>query len=295
MDAASRQVVLIGNTGFLGRAIELQVGSSQDQHVSLAVPDHRALVAGLLNRHCGADTVSSYLNPALRQDFIFSVGIANPHRNEAELDRINVEVPLRLLEHLCGASYRDRLRLITFGTVLAVHPQLAELNPYYRSKSRLLQAWKERSRSCPIGWVHVHLHTLYGGPKPPHPFMFTGQMLSALRSGSVFEMSSGMQLREYHHVDDIAKSLLSFLALERNEPHLLELSSGDPLRLRDLAKTVFDHFGARNLLSIGARTDGDAEVFENRYRRSMRLIAYRDPCAGVIAWFEKLGVGRESD
>jgi hypothetical protein len=36
------------------------------------------------------------------------------------------------------------------------------------------------------------------------------------------------------------------------------------------------------------------EVYENTRRPSAELIAYRDPIAGVIAWFESLGVRRNA-
>jgi nucleoside-diphosphate-sugar epimerase len=293
MDSASRQAVLIGNTGFLGRAIELQLRSSQNPYDSLIVPDHRALVAALLHPSGGGEVLKPLLNSKLRQDFIFSVGLVDPHRDQVELDRINVDAPLRLLERLCKIASQQQWRLITFGTVLAGYPDLAVTNPYLRSKARLLAAWQEHSRSLPFAWIHTQMHTLYGGAKPPHEFMFTGQMLSALRSRSVFRMSSGTQVREYHHLDDIAKSVVSFLAAQGEEPFLLELSSGAPMRVRDLAYAVFDHFGARELLSIGARPNRQPEVFDSRHRRTTHLIAYREPCAGVIAWFEALGVRRK--
>jgi len=115
-------------------------------------------------------------------------------------------------------------------------------------------------------------------------------MLAALTSKTNFRMSGGIQLREYHHVADIARSVVGFLNTHEETALPLTLSSGEPVRLRDLACAVFNHFEANDLLTIGARPVADAEVYESEHQRSGHLIAYRDPCAGVIDWFESLGV-----
>jgi nucleoside-diphosphate-sugar epimerase len=100
-------------------------------------------------------------------------------------------------------------------------------------------------------------------------------------------MSGGAQLREYHHVEDIAASILAFLA-KSHDREVIELNSGEPIRLRDLASAVFEHFGAAGLLEIGVRPHSSGEVFDNAYERSPYLTASRDPMNGLIAWFEEL-------
>jgi len=290
MRFASRQAILIGNTGFLGKALELQIGSPQVPHVSLTVADHRGLVRSILQSPVAKTAIESMLDSPLPQDWIFAAGLVDQNRDLAELERINVEAPLRLLQCLSDSASKTERRLITFGSVLENRPDIAAVNPYLRSKARLLEAWKLRSQHSPVKWIHIQLHTLYGGTNPPHPFMFTGQMLAALRSKANFRMSSGMQLREYHHLADITRSIVSLLDAQRETAIPLALSSGDPVRLRDLACAVFNHFDASDLLTIGARPVADAEVYESAHERSSHLIAYRNPYAGVIDWFESLGV-----
>jgi nucleoside-diphosphate-sugar epimerase len=291
MPRVSRQAVLIGNTGFLGRAMELQVRASGDPSTDVVVPDHRALISALLQPSgTRGAVVSPLLRPDGDQDWIFAAGLVDPRADPADLDRINVEAPLRLVEHLSDHVGPGRRRLITFGSVLERRPELAGSNAYLSSKARLFGRWKQMHAELPLTWIHVHLHTLYGGSQPPHPFMFTGQMLAALTNGSRFQMSGGEQLREYHHLDDIAQSIVRFLQSVSPKPRLLELSCGRPVRLRDLAQAVFEHFRALELLSIGARPACNAEIYENEYAYTPDLAAYREPCAGVIAWFEGLGV-----
>jgi nucleoside-diphosphate-sugar epimerase len=144
-----------------------------------------------------------------------------------------------------------------------------------------------RSAGGALHWCHIRLHTLYGGSKRPHPFMFAGQMFDALARKEPFKMSGGAQLREYHHVEDIATSVLAFLAGSHDQK-IIELSSGQPIRLRDLASAVFRYFDAASLLEIGARIHSNGEVFDNTYERSPYLAASREPIDGLIAWFKKL-------
>ena len=178
---------------------------------------------------------------------------------------------------------------MTFGSVLEDRPGLAAATPYLASKRRLLERHSDPARPRGVPWLHVQLHTLYGGHKPPHPGMFAGGMFASLRDRKPFHMSAGEQLREYHHVADVAASVIDRLSEEVGDGPVV-LSSGEPIRLRDLAKGVFSHFGAGDLLKVGARRHDVGEVFENVYRRSPQLVAYRDPIAGVIAWFEALGL-----
>ncbi len=264
--------------------------SNPNSHVSQSIATHRDLLNGFLGSDIVDAAIEQLMNANVDQDWIFAAGLVNPNGDPAELERINVEAPLRLLEHLSRGGLGKERRLITFGSVLENRPDLIAANPYLRSKARLLDFWRQRDPRSPVRWVHIQLHTLYGGSQPPHPFMFTGQMLSALTTRSPFRMSSGVQLREYHHVDDISASILGVLASPIKESARLDLSSGEGIRLRDLAWAVFDHFGSLDLLRIGAWPAGDAEVFESAHHRSPLLIAYREPLPNVIAWFEDLGL-----
>jgi len=109
-------------------------------------------------------------------------------------------------------------------------------------------------------------------------------MIAALCSGTQFRMSTGRQLREYHHVHDITGALLAILDLEWSfgaEP--LMLSAGDPVRLVDLARAVFKTCGRPDLLKVGAIAAASSENERVRFPRSGATVLpfYRDPRIGV--------------
>lgn len=290
MNSASGHALVIGRSGLLGRALADRIAAAGGSSGALVEIDHRRFVEEVLSN--GADWRGAALGrrfPA--SDWYCAVGLVGSDASEDALDRINHRFPAALHAGLSALADDARRRLVTFGSVLEVHPTLAAATPYLASKRRLLERHGDTARTRRVPWLHVQLHTLYGGTKPPQPTMFAGQMFAALRDRVPFNMSAGEQLREYHHVADIAASVVGRLGRDVGDGPLV-LSSGAPIRLRDLAEGVFTHFGAGDLLRVGARRHDAAEVFANAYRRSSHLVACRDPIAGVIAWFKALGLRR---
>jgi nucleoside-diphosphate-sugar epimerase len=285
MNGANRNAVLIGHSGFLGTALRTAITTQSKSNVALVGGE---FVRKVLEGN-GREAVLPLLAPDVMQSWICAVGVVNPQKDPGLIESINVEFPRRLHSLLGSLAPADAVRLITFGSVLEHYGELAWSNPYLASKSRMFEALQGAGGK--LRWHHIRMHTLYGGSKKPHAFLFAGQMFNALVRMERFRMSGGMQLREYHHAQDIAESILSFLGDLHQDP-VIDLSSGEPIRLRDLASAVFKYFDGSNLLEIGARIDPKGEVFESMYQRSPYLIASRDPVDGMICWFKELFASR---
>jgi nucleoside-diphosphate-sugar epimerase len=285
MSGANRKAVLIGHSGFLGAALQAAITTRCDIDVELIGRD---FVSNVLEGN-GREAMLSLLAPDVTQDWICAAGVVDPHADPGLIEAINVEFPRRLHGLLGSLAPANSVRFVTIGSVLEGRGGLASSNAYLASKSRMFEALHAtRSELC---WHHIRLHTLYGGSHKPHAFMFAGQMFDALSHKKPFKMSGGTQVREYHHVQDIAESILSFLAALRQDP-VIELSSGEPVRLRDLASAVFEYFDESDLLEIGAKMHAQGEVFESAYQRNPYLAASRDPIQGVVSWFKELQVVR---
>ena len=285
MSGANHKAVLIGHSGFLGTALQTAIATRWESDIELTSRD---FVVNVLAGN-GREAVLSLLTPDVMQDWICAAGVVDPLGDPSLIEAINVEFPCRLHSLLGSLAPANSVRLVTIGSVLEGRGGLASSNAYLASKSRMFEALRETSSK--LCWHHIRLHTLYGGSNKPHPFMFAGQMFDALLRKKPFKMSGGMQLREYHHVQDIAESIVSFLGTLRQDP-VIELSSAEPVRLRDLASAVFEHFNESDLLEIGAKLHSQGEIFESAYRRSPYLTASRDPIQGVICWFKELHVVR---
>jgi nucleoside-diphosphate-sugar epimerase len=284
MSGANRNAVLIGRSGLLGVALAAGVEAKGGSYTQPIAASHRDFVKHVLEGH-GHDLIAPMLSDGRPQDWICTVGVVDPRADSGLIEAVNVEFPRRLYGLLNELADAGTVRFVTVGSVLESHHELTASNAYLASKSQMFEAL--RGARGALQWYHIRLHTLYGGSKRPHPFMFAGQMLDALEKRETFKMSGGTQLREYHHVEDIATSILAFLAGSRDRG-VIELSSGEPIRLRDLATAVFEYFDAAELLEIGARIHSNGEVFDNTYERSPYLAASREPFDGLIAWFKEL-------
>lgn len=275
-----RPVVIIqGKSGILGSAIAR--AACRD----LKEINGRDMVARLLS---DPDTDIGHFVPdgATSLDWLYCSGIVAPDAPRNALEDVNVRAPAKLfsaLQRLAALRPALAVRLVTFGSVLEETAGIAAANPYIASKAMLLDCWRRRPQPGAAHWLHVQLHTLYGGSRV-HKSMFLGQMEAALKARLPFRMSSGRQLREYHHCDDIAASVAALLDTPSRGSRVLALHSGEPVTLGDLARTVFEEAGVPSLLHVGAIQDQAGEVYAARRARSAELIAFRDPRRGVARW-----------
>jgi nucleoside-diphosphate-sugar epimerase len=95
-------------------------------------------------------------------------------------------------------------------------------------------------------------------------------------------MSSGRQLREYHHVADDAEALLTLMRM--NMGGIVELSHGRPVMLKALAEAVFEAFGAASLVAVGALPDPPADNYAVAFHANPHLseVHFRETLPHVI-------------
>ncbi|CAN2170475.1 hypothetical protein MCETOYE15_00040 [Candidatus Nanopelagicaceae bacterium] len=203
-----------------------------------------------------------------RINIFYCVGNTNPNASVEELDTLNFELP----KSIAKASMDLPFRLITFGSV---HEKSKISNPYMDSKRKFHDFLE--SQDWNFNWNHFQLHTLYS-EKLPKPYMFLGQMLHALTTGNKFKMSSGTQLRQFHHTSDVVGAIVSVLP-DISVNSVLQVSSNKSIRLSDLASTIFSLVGELKNLEIGTLSDRENEIYLDSYpiSESLRGLCFRDP------------------
>ncbi len=226
-------------------------------------------------------------------DIVIAAGLVDPKLPETALREANVELPCRIFTRLASTP---GTRFVTLGSVMEHFDQACASNAYLRSK-RELARWIESHSEARAR--HLRLHTVYGGPAAHlKPHMFLGMIITALDQRTPFSMSSGEQLREYHHVEDIARSILRFLDETQiwatGAPFAHDLSSGQPVRLSDLAQSIFDALGTTGQLKIGAIAAAPGENREQRFTPSPPAILgdSRAALPGVVTWIRNLLAAR---
>lgn len=272
---------LIGARGRLGQAIADEYGDSEIVSLDRSIYED-------WSRPDAPDLVSRYFDKRSKEGatvFVAS-GLLDPKLSQEDLLRVNYHLPKNLID---GAA-KLGIKVITFGTVM--EGLLQSKNPYIQSKTALGE-YVSAAAAAGRPAIHLQIHTLYGLGQPS-PFMFLGQMLSAIRANEPFKMTSGRQLREYHHLTDEAKAIRQIACSA--QPGVLNLSHGKPLSLRIIAESVFQAFGKGDLLRVGALPEPPDENYEKVLKPTeiVRHVAFRDSLPAIVQYMQECHTCQET-
>lgn len=274
--------ILFGGSGQLGSEILKQLKSKPNCIVRVFKwSELQFLDANSLQ------TLFQDLHPAEQHNFIFSNGVTNSKAGKVQLQFSNFEFVKNVMS---ATQHLPLARAITFGTIFERFPSACETNDYLNSKLKLSK-WVEEQEQSHVKHLHFRLHTLYGGKVPDH--MFLGQIFQAIKNKAEFKMSSGEQMREYHHVEDIAETVTKFI-LMKDWPTLpagpIEINSGQPIKLNEIATKVFTAFDQIELLKIGVFTTPTGENLEQKFTPSPKEFSthFRDPSIHIVTWIKEL-------
>jgi nucleoside-diphosphate-sugar epimerase len=187
-----------------------------------------------------------------KTSIVIAAGILDPNFSEAGHLKVNFLLP----KNVITATAELGIQVVTFGTV-SEHFQ-SEVNPYIRSKKMLSDYLITNCDSAKMS-IHIRLHTIFGGGEPNH-FMFLGQIYNSLRTGQIMKMTSGNQLREYHHVDDDVIAIWKIL--NSDYVGMIDLNHGSPTSLRHLAQYLFRRFDCESLLRLSSLPEPISENYE---------------------------------
>jgi nucleoside-diphosphate-sugar epimerase len=268
-----RMIFIVGANGRLGQALVRRFGAS----AVTSLP--RSVYANWHEDGAAAAVARYFASVSTAGDTIYvCAGLLDPHLPELEHRAVNLALPCNII----AAATPLGIAVRTFGTVMEV--LMPDHNPYIRSKAALgHQVARSAAAGLPV--AHLRLHTQYGGGAPS-AFMFLGQIASALRARAPFMMTSGRQLREYHHVDDDAAAidLLETAGLQGVQ----DLNHGAPVTLAALAQHVFATFNASDLLALGAlpepATDNFGRVLDRLH--SLGPLRFRATLPGVTDYLK---------
>ena len=205
-------------------------------------------------------------------------GLLDANVSNENLISLNYRLPKNIID---GAT-KLGLRVITFGTVM--EGLLTSKNSYVQSKM-LLNEYVQSLTAINSHALHIQLHTLYGLGEPS-PFMFLGQILSALKNNKAFKMTSGCQLREYHHFLDDAEAIRKIVDLQTTG--VVNLSHGKPVSLKEIAQQVFSAFGNSHLLKMGALPEPSEENYDKIFLKSdiVSNISFRDSLPAIVNYMK---------
>lgn len=269
----SEKFVLLGSSGILGTGFEAKL---KEKNVTKTP---RLEVETWLGE-TGYSSMRKYLAKLEPNTTVINaIGLTDPKTTFDQMNRLNFVLPKQLLSIINELE----LNLITFGTILEKNIFLTEGNNYMKIKNDFFNYIQESPPSK--SHLHIQLHTIYGGERS-HKHMLIDQIFNALAHKNQFEMSSGLQVREYHHIEDEMNAISKIL--ESTQFGVVELNAGNAIQIKQLATEIFSEFGELSLLKFNPERDV-AEVFNHFYEKSSLLaeIHFRDSISGVIDYLKK--------
>ncbi len=264
---------LVGTTGRLGQAIALEYGNANIKSLPRSVyqdwslPNQSDLVSSFFDRNIGSPVTI----------FVAS-GLLDPNLSYENLLQVNYHLPKNIID---GAT-KTGSKIITFGTVM--EKLVNSKNSYIQTKVKLAE-YVTQAVNNNLSVLHLQLHTLFGLGQPS-PFMFLGQMLASIKANKSFKMTSGRQLREYHHLMDEARAIKKIVQFAK--PGVLNISHGKPLSLKIIAENVFNSLGKTELLHICALPEPDVENYQN-ILQSIEYVQpndFRDSLPSIIKYMQ---------
>ncbi len=128
----------------------------------------------------------------------------------------------------------------------------APLTPYGLSKLAVTQLLQALAATHDLPLAVLRPTVVYGPGQGAH--MFVSALVRALVAGERFSMTAGEQTRDYIYIDDVVDGILRALTAQSIRPEALNLGSGTPIRLRDLATSVARLVGPRaeSLIDFGS-------------------------------------------
>jgi UDP-glucose 4-epimerase len=96
------------------------------------------------------------------------------------------------------------------------------------------------------------------------PDMFLPALIRTLLSGQRFAMTAGDQTRDFVYVDDLVDAILQAMGAPAAQGEIINISSAQPIRIRDIAKMAAALIGpeAERLIDFGARDCRPGEALD---------------------------------
>ena len=270
MAASAPLILLTGATGFVGRQVLRALGErgcrvrpvvregkqqwlARDDAIEtiVASSDIFAESAAWWARACsGADTVIHAAWYAESGQYLQS-----PKNQEC------LSGTLRLAEGAVQAKVR---RFVGIGTCfeydldagrLSIKTPLKPSTPYAQAK---VDAFNALSAALPrqgVAFAWCRLFYLYGEGEDARRLV--SYVRDRLRAGEPAELSSGSQVRDFLDVREAARMIVDVALGSQEGP--VNICSGKPITVRELAERIADEFGRRDLLRFGVRPDNPVD------------------------------------
>jgi dTDP-6-deoxy-L-talose 4-dehydrogenase (NAD+) len=172
----------------------------------------------------------------------------------------NLDCLMGTLQLAKGAAQVGVTRIVGIGTcfeydltggMLAIETPLRPLTPYAGAKAAAFMALSQWAPKQGIEFAWCRLFYLHGEGEDSRRLV--PYLRSKLAAGEPAELTSGNQIRDFIDVREAGR-IIAETALGHAQG-AVNICSGMPITVRQLAESIADEYGRRDLLRFGARQD----------------------------------------
>ena len=135
--------------------------------------------------------------------------------------------------------------------VLSTATPLRPLTPYAAAKAAAYLMLSQYLVPASVEFAWCRLFYLYGEAEDARRLV--PYLHAKLAAGEVAELTSGVQIRDFMDVCDAARAITA--AAVGTAQGAVNVCSGRPITVRQLAESIADRYGRRDLLRFGARAE----------------------------------------
>ncbi len=172
----------------------------------------------------------------------------------------NIDCLIGSLNMAKGAVAAGVKKIVGVGTcfeydlsqsILSIQTPLKPMTPYASSKAALFLSLSDWLATQNVGFSWCRLFYLYGEGEDRRRLVpyIRGQ----LEKGEVAELTSGIQIRDYLDVVDAGRLIAAVATGDHRGP--VNICSGIPVTVKQLAEKIADEYGRRDLLQFGFREE----------------------------------------
>lgn len=263
-------VLLTGATGFVGRQVLYEV-ARQNCRVRLVVREGKqvqitrsaAIEKVIASPDMWSESIAWWAGVCRGVDTVIHVAwYTEPGQYlHSPKNRECLTGTLRLSQGAIEAKVR---RFVGIGTCfeydlsvghLTVETPLRPATPYAAAKAAAFEAISQSLPEAGIEFTWCRLFYLFGEGEDERrlvPFL-----RRKFKAGEPAELTSGKQIRDYLDVRDAGRMIADVALGAVQGP--INICSGLPITIRQLAERVADEYGRRDLLRFGARPDNPVD------------------------------------
>lgn len=286
---SNKKILITGAGGFIGRHLLHQL-QTFDAHISTISRNHNTFPKEIEQYTIDIKDTSA-INECLQNcqpDYIFHLAAYKERNESIQAFYSSVETNIIGTLNLFSAA-KDCVSvksIVTLGTaeeygnnILPFNEKLREcpVTPYSFSKLCVSQ----------MGELFFHLYnlpviivrpTLAYGPGQGTD-MFLPSLIMSLLENKPFNMTLGDQTRDFVYVTDLVEALILASGNTNAHGQIINIGSGAPVKIADIAQTIEKKIGKRGLIKLGNKP----------YRKNEVMDYYIDPrkAETLLGWKAK--------